>query len=233
MEKFYVIPGTYTQTLQATFKEKISILEEEDVWEISASQETLATLLSRFSEEAYLYPEAQRRFLQTDRRHFTEAFQRAIQKHRKNIAKIFEDYLKAQNTLHLEGFLRFRLRDVLSELCYCIQLYLREIRQEEEYREFLMLLQTYVKDSDPLVDTVLLLADGMGQHHIFTETGIEITYDYADLEDVACLENEDDVILSSLLTIAPRTVYLYGHDHSANPCLVDTIRKIFSVREIG
>ncbi|MBR5500575.1 MAG: hypothetical protein IKV74_03520 [Clostridia bacterium] len=233
MEKFYVIPGTYTQTLQATFKEKISILKEGSTWEISAKLETLSEVLCSFIEETYLYKEAQKRFPRGNQRHFTEAFRRAAKNNRKNIAKILQAYLQDNKTLHVEGFLRFRLQEVLSELCYCIQLSLREIEQEEQYRDFLMLLQTYVKDSDPLVDTVLLLADGMGQHHIFTETGIEITYDYADLEDVACLENEDDVILSSLLTIAPRTVYLYGHDHSANPCLVDTIRKIFSVREIG
>lgn len=233
MEKFYVIPGTYTQVLHEEFKDKISILEEGSTWKISAEPETLTALLCPFTEETYLYKEAHKRFPAAKERIFGEAFRRAIEKNRKNIAKIFEDYLKDYKTLHVEGFLRFRMQEVLAELCYCIQLSLRELEQEEQYRDFLMLLQTYVKDCDPLVDTVLLLADGMGQHHIFTETGIEITYDYADLEDVASLENEDDVILSSLLTIAPRTVYLYGQDRSANPCLVDTIRKIFSVREIG
>ncbi len=233
MENFYVFPGTYAQALQEVFQDKISIFKEAELWKISASAETLVTLLCPFVEENYLYKEARKRFSRTNERIFTEAFQRAAPKNRKNLAKIFSDYLREYNTLHIEGFLRFRIREVLSELCYCIQLALREMEQEEKYRDFLMLLQTYVKDCDPLVDTVLLLADGMGQHHIFTETGIEITYDYADLEDVACLENEDDVILSSLLTIAPRTVYLYGQDRSANPCLVDTIRKIFSVREIG
>ncbi len=233
MENFYVIPGTYTQVLQEVFKDKISIFEEGSTWKISAQPETLTEVLCPFIEETYLYKEVQKRFPHANQRVFTEAFRRATQNNRKNIAKILDAYLKEYKTLHVEGFLRFRLQEVLSELCYCIQLSLRAIEQEEQYRDFLMLLQTYVKDCDPLVDTVLLLADGMGQHHIFTETGIEITYDYADLEDVACLENEDDVILSSLLTIAPRTVYLYGHDHSANPCLVDTIRKIFSVREIG
>ena len=233
MENFYVIPGTYTQVLQTVFQGKISILEEGNLWKISAPADTLVPLFCTFAEETYLYKEARKRFVHANERFFTEAFRRAVQNNRKNIAKIFGDYLKEYNTLHVEGFLRFRLQEVLSELCYCIQLSLRELEQEEQYRDFLMLLQTYVKDCDPLVDTVLLLADGMGQHHIFTETGIEITYDYADLEDVACLENEDDVILSSLLTITPRTVYLYGQDRSANPCLVDTIRKIFSVREIG
>lgn len=233
MENFYVIPGTYTQALQEEIKDKFSIFEEGNMWRITTERDTLTNVLCPFAEETYLYKEAQCRFPQANQRHFTEAFRRAIQNNRKNIAKVFGDYLEEYHTLHMEGFLRFRLQEVLSELCYCIQLSLREIEQEEQYRDFLMLLQTYVKDCDPLVDTVLLLADGAGQHHIFTETGIEITYDYADLEDVDVLENEDDVILSSLLTIAPRTVYLYGQHHSANPCLVDTIRKIFSVREIG
>jgi putative sporulation protein YtxC len=233
MENFYIIPGTYTQVLQENFKDKILILEKGDSWKISAEPELLAEVLCAFIEEHYLYKEVQRHFPRASQQHFTEAFRRIAQKNRRKVAQLLREFLREHPTIHIEGFLRFRLRTVLSEMCYGMQLSLREIQQEEQYRYFLMLLQTYVKDCDPLVDTVLLLADGTGQHHIFTETGIEITYDYADLEDVDVLENEDDVILSSLLTIAPRTVYLYGQDRSANPCLVDTIRKIFSVREIG
>lgn len=234
MENFYVLPGAYTPVLQEVFQtQEMSILEEEKGWQISASPETLTAILCPFIEESYLYKETRKRFDHMDRGIFTEAFRRAAQAHRSKLEEILESYLKEYKTLHVEGFLRFRLRPVLSELCYGIQLTFREIEQEEQYREFLMLLQTYVKECVPLVDTVLLLADSSGQHHLFTENGVEITYDYADLEDAESLENEDDVILSSLLTIAPRTVYLYGENKSANPCLVDTIRKIFSVREIG
>lgn len=234
MEKFYVIPGAYTPVLQEIFQtQKISFFEEGKTWEISVLPETLSALLCPFMEEVYLYKEAQKRFSHIDQRIFTGAFRRAASQNRRKLEEILKGYLKEYKTLHVEGFLRFRLQTVLSELCYCIQLTLREIEQEEQYRDFLMLLQTYVKECVPLVDTVLLLADSGGQHHLFTENGVEITYDYADLEDAESLENEDDVILSSLLTIAPRTVYLYGENKSANPCLVDTIRKIFSVREIG
>ena len=128
--------------------------------------------------------------------------------------------------------MKFRLRADVADARYTAQLCIRELIQEEKYRDFLMLLQSYVQECEPILENVLLLSDAKGHLHLFAEEGTEVTYEYADLDDAAALQSEEDLILSALLTIAPRCVYLYKRDSEWNTCLVDTIRKIFSVREL-
>ena len=233
MDKITIVPGQYqnslTQFLQQT---DIKVTSHGQTLELWGEKESIAQIIGTFIENYCLLREAERVLEEFEQDFKKQAAQRAVAYTHKETSKEILAYFTQQNHLHLEGFIRFRLKFQKEEVRYLAHLCAKEILQEEKYRDFLMLLQTYVKECEPLVDTVLLMADGAGAHHLYTETGVEITYDYADLEDAEALENEDDVILSSLLTIAPRTVYLYGKDRSANPCLVDTIRKIFSVREI-
>ncbi len=233
MEKITIIPGQYQEALtQFLQHQNIKVTSRGQNLELWGEKDTVAHLLGAFLEKHCLLSEAEKVLAHFEGSFKTQAAERAVACTHKETGKELLNYFTQQNYLHLEGFIRFRLKFQKEEVRYLAHLCAKEILQEEKYREFLMLLQTYVKECEPLVDTVLLMADGAGAHHLYTETGVEITYDYADLEDAEALENEDDVILSSLLTIAPRTVYLYGKDRSANPCLVDTIRKIFSVREI-
>ncbi len=232
MGKIDIIPGLYQQKL-VDFLDSRGVLYKlrKNGLRMEGDQGTLITTLGEFFQVHCLLEEA-KNILPEHTALRTEAAKRAVACAWQHGTQVLCDYLQEFRRIHLEGFICFRLRNVISEVRYLARLYAEELVQEEKYREFLMLLQSYVQECVPLVDTVLLLADTAGQHHLFTENGVEITYDYADLEDAASLSNEDDVILSSLLTIAPRVVYLYGEDRSSNPCLVDTIRKIFSVQEI-
>lgn len=240
METINILPGLYQDALEKFLKQNgMTVTRSEDALVIPGDEAKAAALLGEFLQNRCLLEEA-KRVLRPEcglpccpnASLREEAALRAVSCTHKEAEQALLEYFTESHTLHLEGFLRFRMRAAVCEVRYLARLCAEELMQEEKYREFLMLLQSYVQDCVPLIDTVLLLADTAGSHHLFTENGVEITYDYADLEDAESLENEDDVILSSLLTIAPRTVYLYGKDRSANPCLVDTIRKIFSVQEI-
>lgn len=233
MDKITIVPGRYhTSLTEFLHQQNIKMKKSGQTLEIWGEKNKIATLLGTFIENHCLLAEAEKALFDFDKQFRTQAAERAVSCTHKETGRELTTYFTHQNYLHLEGFVRFRLKFQMKEIRYLAHLCAKELAQEEQYREFLTLLQAYVRESEPLVDTVLLMADGAGTHHLYTETGVEITYDYADLEDVEALESEDDVILSSLLTIAPRTVYLYGKDRSSNPCLVDTIRKIFSVREI-
>jgi putative sporulation protein YtxC len=106
----------------------------------------------------------------------------------------------------LEGFVRFRLKEYYRELTLAVDLAVEEHMAEREYRDFISLLRSFVEIQPPQFDLLhvickksrYFLLDGQGE-----ELGAEF------LEEPLPGMEEEDLLLSNLITLAPGAIVLH------------------------
>ena len=143
-------------------------------------------------------------------------------------------YLNDQSRINLDGFLNFRLRHYWEELEDVLYLSIDQYLNEKEYQEFIQLLQHFVGIIEPrheLVHVVLTGADGFV---LLDEQGHVLQADLLTNEFKAqsSYSDQDDLLLSALLSAAPKQLVLHVGTFRDRPKLVDTLKQIFSSRVV-
>lgn len=143
--------------------------------------------------------------------------------------KIF-DYLYYHNNLVIEGFIKFCMQDYLTEIRFAVDLAHEELQTEREYNEFIKLLRYFVETQPPLLLEVNILVDESGSFVLWDGNGtcIEHTYINDYIEDIGRVEiNLDDLLVSILITVAPRRVILHNIKPETGSESLQMIRKVF------
>jgi putative sporulation protein YtxC len=147
------------------------------------------------------------------------------------ILSAVNQYLDTNSSLFLEGFFRFRLKDYFVELENSVELSMDNFLVEQEYHEFIRLLQYFVEVQEPRIDEVHVLIKDKQHFYMLDEQKQPI--DQEQLQGILADLNQDidydDLLLSALITISPRKVFLHL---SAKTEIVDTIMNVFQERVI-
>ncbi|KXG74607.1 putative sporulation protein YtxC [Thermotalea metallivorans] len=151
-------------------------------------------------------------------------------------AKILQqvmDYLKENDFIHLEGFIRFRLKNYVSELEESVDKAVEDFLMEKEYNEFIRLLRYFVDIQEAKMDIIHVLIHEDGKYHLFDKLKRSINNEY--VEDLAAemLDSDigyDDLLISSLITIAPKKVIIHFTGKIHNKEIINTIKNVFSDR---
>lgn len=143
-----------------------------------------------------------------------------------------EDYLKSSESIHLEGFINFRLQEYMMRLEEYVELAADEYMAKREYNEFIRLLRCFVDMQKPIYRKVHIVADKEGFYEILNDKQADITLEcakefMAELEEGASF---DDILVSSLITMSPRRIVLHGSKYFKNKELLDTIKNVFPGR---
>lgn len=149
---------------------------------------------------------------------------------RKNrIAHRILDYIHDNQFMVVEGFINFCLQDFLTEIRFAVELAVEELKNEKEYNDFITLLRYFVDTQVPKIYEVNIMMDENGVFNMWDGSGIKIEENYMSyyLDDMLLNEiNFDDVLISILITIAPRRIILHNAlDLGSEP--VETIKKVF------
>ena len=149
---------------------------------------------------------------------------------RKNrIAHRILDYIHSNPLMVVEGFINFCLQDYLTEIRFAVELAVEELKNEKEYNDFVTLLRYFVDTQVPKIHEVNIMMDEKGVFNLWDGSGIKIEENYMSyyLDDMLLNEiNFDDVLISILITIAPRRIILHNAlDLGSEP--VETIKKVF------
>lgn len=149
---------------------------------------------------------------------------------RKNrIAHRVLDYIHSNPLMVVEGFINFCLQDYLTEIRFAVELAVEELKNEKEYNDFVTLLRYFVDTQVPKIHEVNIMMDEKGVFNLWDGSGIKIEENYMSyyLDDMLLNEiNFDDVLISILITIAPRRIILHNAlDLGSEP--VETIKKVF------
>ncbi len=145
------------------------------------------------------------------------------------------DYFRENDQIIFEGFVRFRLKDFIRELEYAVDRAVDDLLIEKEYNEFIKLLQYFVEIQEPKLEEVHVFQDENRKYTLLDSSLRVINNDV--LEELAKEISDkeiscDDLLISSLITIAPNKITIHECDKIKNTELLNTIKNVFSGKVI-
>ncbi len=155
---------------------------------------------------------------------------KTLSRHNQILTEV-NQYLDSNTSLYLEGFFRFRLKDYFSELEKSVELSMDNFLVEQEYHEFIRLLQYFVEVQEPRIDEVHVLIKDKQNFYLLDEEKQPINQEQLQgvLTDLNQDIDYDDLLLSALITMSPRKLVLHLSDRTE---IVDTLISVFQERII-
>lgn len=140
------------------------------------------------------------------------------------------DYLKSNNELIVEGFIRFRLKDYFQELEAAVEKSVEDHMMEKEYMEFVRLLRYFVDIQEPKTGSVNIILRDQGVFRLLDEGGHVIDNEYLEGFILQMMDGDidyGDLLISALISIAPANIIVhFSEDHP----VVETLNSIFGTR---
>lgn len=138
--------------------------------------------------------------------------------------------IEENNEINISGFLTFRTKEINGDLESIVDKVVEEYMVEKEYNEFIKLLKYFVDVQDSKVDEVNILIEKNGNYYLRDEEGNDLVENMmVELPDVEfdSIENQEELIISTMITSAPKKVIIHCAQHCKNKELLQTISKVF------
>lgn len=146
------------------------------------------------------------------------------------IRRLF-DYFEHSRNIILEGFVNFRLKEYIKDLEDIVDKAVDAFLTDREYREFIRLLRYFVEIQEPRLKVINITPSFEGkyilldeEHKEITGHGIQELADEVSIGDISC----DDLLVSSLITLAPQRIVIHKAESFQNKELLETITNVFS-----
>ncbi|AFS77920.1 sporulation protein YtxC [Gottschalkia acidurici 9a] len=139
------------------------------------------------------------------------------------------NYFDEDTNINIDGFIDFRLGFYKDHLENIIQRKLEELAIEKEYREFIEILQYFIEIQEPKVDLINIMIEDE-KYKLIDNNNNVISNDY--LEEIASELSDidityDDLLISSLITIAPKEVIIHTDKEQSEREVVNIIKSVF------
>jgi putative sporulation protein YtxC len=158
-------------------------------------------------------------------------FNSLFQIRRRNvIIRRLMDYFENSNNIILDGFVNFRLKEYIKDLEEIVDKAVDDFLMDREYREFIRLLRYFVDIQEPKLDVVHVIVGFDNKYILLDEAKKEITNECIQeyVNEIAEGEiNYDDLLVSSLITFAPKKVIIHCTGQFRNKELMETIKNVF------
>jgi putative sporulation protein YtxC len=150
---------------------------------------------------------------------------------RKNIVidKI-NKFIEENNEINVNGFLTFRTKQLRQELECIVDKVVESYMVEKEYDEFVNLLKYFVEVQESKVDEVNIIIGKNGDYYLRDLEGNDLMGNMLmELPGVKfdSKENQEELIISTIITNAPKKIIIHCVDHCKNKELIQTISKVF------
>ncbi len=139
------------------------------------------------------------------------------------------DYIKRNNSINIDGFVKFRLKKFKNNIDCLIDKSAKQYFAEEEYKEFIKILKYFVDIQEPKLDLVNIVIDGE-DYKLFDGENNIIEKDYfSDVINELASEgiSNDDLLISSLIVIAPEKIIIHGEEKDRDKDIVKIINSVF------
>jgi len=146
------------------------------------------------------------------------------------IVKKLLEYFEHSNSVILDGFVNFRLKDYVKDLEEIVDKAVDDFLMEREYKEFIRLLRYFVDIQEPKFNVIHIIAGYDNKYILLDENKQEIINECLQefMNDLPEGEiNYDDLLVSSLITMAPRKLVIHGTKGFRNKELLETIKNVF------
>ncbi|RCX17414.1 putative sporulation protein YtxC [Fontibacillus phaseoli] len=160
-----------------------------------------------------------------------EGDQAARQRRKSGIYKVLKEYLQDNRYLDLDGFIAFRLPEYRDKLRETVENAMEEYLLDQQYEEFIHLLQYFVHFQEPLIPLIHLMHKEDHEFHILNEqfSKISVPSQGGVVAQIADQEMEmEDMIVSTLISLSPDRILIHTLEPEAQ--IILTIRRIFGDR---
>lgn len=151
---------------------------------------------------------------------------------RKLLVQDLTGCMENQASLNLDGFLRFRIPRYSAELRDIMEYAADEFLMDQQYKEFISLLRYFVYIQESKIPAAHLMHKGGHEFMLLNEQMKPIDTEQLDTTfKVEFLDkdyNLEDLIVSTLITIAPERIYI--HTREPELAVIKTISQIFEDR---
>lgn len=151
------------------------------------------------------------------------------------IVNLLLEHLKVSDEIILDGFVNFRLKDNKKYVEAFIRDLISEHLEKSEYNEFINLLKYFVDVQTPKVSIVQIMFEDEKGFVLLDAFNNRITQVYHDefLEDFVDEDvNKNDLLISSLLTLAPLRVIVHKIRSFENSKIISSVENIFGSRVV-
>ncbi|WP_170270512.1 putative sporulation protein YtxC [Heliorestis acidaminivorans] len=143
------------------------------------------------------------------------------------------DVMILNKEVHIDGFIRFRLKDYVKSLCEAVDLAVDEYMMEKEYNEFVRLLKYFLEIQDTRIPLIHVFLRSGGQFYLVDNAGNPVSQDLMEglqEEEVDQYISHDDLLISSLITVAPEQVLIHAPESEQSSEALNTIKAVFGDR---
>ncbi|HAT4304339.1 TPA: putative sporulation protein YtxC, partial [Clostridium perfringens] len=101
------------------------------------------------------------------------------------------------------------------------------------YNEFIKLLKYFVDIQDCKLEEVNIIVQRNGSYEVKDSKGLDIFKDFLnEITDIAeeGIINIEDIIISGLITNAPKKIKIYNEEYCINKEFIQTIKSVFGER---
>ena len=140
-------------------------------------------------------------------------------------------FLSENSYLHLAGFIQFRLTEYKKLLSEIIEKVINDFKIQNEYNEFIAMLKFFVDTQKNKAPRLHIIFEKNGEYTILNEYNKNITTDcFKDfLNDTENHNlNNEDLLISSLITLAPKKIIIHLTSENYNKKILSTIEQIFT-----
>jgi len=150
---------------------------------------------------------------------------------KRKVAQELQAYLAEHASVHLDGYITFRLAAYWEELREVVEYAVDEFVMDKQYQEFISLLKYFVCLQEPKIAEVHLIHVRDGEFALFDERHEPIEHRPVDRVVAEMLEaemNVEDMVVSSLITLSPKQIVI--HTRQQDLQVIRTIESIFEER---
>lgn len=195
-----------------------------------------AFLVDIIRENYYYFGEAERSTIFHNALRYLEDFTGngliGMRKKRRILARIRE-FLNSCNLIVVDGFIRFRMKDYIRELQEAADKAVDDFLMDKEYQEFIQLLKYFVDIQDSRTDLINVVMKTNGSFMLYDGQNRAVNSSYLEGFIVDLIESEinyEDLLISALITIAPRDIIFHSVKTEGPQSTLETIKSIFSNR---
>ncbi|ACV63214.1 sporulation protein YtxC [Desulfofarcimen acetoxidans DSM 771] len=141
------------------------------------------------------------------------------------------EYLKNNDRINIDGFIRFRLKDYMEELYDMVEKAVDEFMMEREYKEFIQLLRYFVDIQESRLEMVHVIVLNSGVFKLLDEKQKVINSEFLEGYVMDLIDSEinyEDLLISALISIAPQKIVFHRMDDNSAFNSLTTLKNVFT-----
>lgn len=133
------------------------------------------------------------------------------------VRRMIAEHYKEYDHLNVEGFVRFKMRDILDAWALCADRAVEEIILRSEYLELMDVLSEYVRSQPPKIRYISVILHPDGSCTLTDDSDSRID----------CASCSDDSVLSLLISLAPERITVYDLSGNSDSLLSEALMRVF------